>query len=155
MGEEGLKSSLCEVESDHGSIGDSEVLATDIMSHILSAAKIVGLSVPALHPILDLRRLNTFVKVLLFRILTTTQILVSIENGELFTSPHLKDVYLMYPSAQTTDRFCSLLSRGRPTSSRSFHLAFLTHRECSPVVAAIVSPLQMGGLKILPYRTTG
>ncbi len=35
----------------------------------------------------------------------------------------------MYPSAQTTD---GLLSRGRPTTLRSSHLAFLSNQEGSP-----------------------
>ena len=45
--EKRLKSSLCEIESDHGSIGENEISANDILSKNLSAAMIMGLSMPA------------------------------------------------------------------------------------------------------------
>ena len=46
-----------------------------------------------LRPILDLRRLNAFIKVLPFKMLTTNQILEAVEKGDWFTSVDLKDAY--------------------------------------------------------------
>lgn len=50
MQQERLNSSLYDAESDHGGIGNNEVSAKDILPNILSADKIMGLSMPAGAP---------------------------------------------------------------------------------------------------------
>ena len=50
-----------------------------------------------LHPILDPRCLNAFIKVLPFKMLTTSYILEAVEKGDWFTSVDLRDTYFYVP----------------------------------------------------------
>lgn len=45
-----INSSLCEADSDHGSIGNNDVLGNDILPNILRAVKTVGPPLPAEAP---------------------------------------------------------------------------------------------------------
>ncbi len=58
-----------------------------------------------LRPILDLRQLNRFIKVLPFKMLTTKQILESIEPGVWLASIDLKDAYFYVPICQDPPLF--------------------------------------------------
>ena len=105
-----------------------------------------------LRPILDLRQLNAFLKVLPFRMLTTQETLVSIEGGEWFTSLNLKDAYFHVPIWVGHRPFLRFAFQGQAFQFRvlPFGLA-LSPRVFTRVVAAALAPLQAAGLKILPY----
>ncbi len=77
-----------------------------------------------LRPILDLRQLNRFIKVLPFKMLTTAQILESIEPGEWFASIDLKDAYFHVPICQDRVYQFRVLPFGLSLSPRVFTSGF-------------------------------
>ena len=105
-----------------------------------------------LRPILDLRRLNTYVKVLPFKMLTSTQVLSSVSEGEWFTLVDLKDAYFHVPIHPLHRRFLRFAFGGRVYEFwvLPFGLS-LSPRVFTRVVAAALAPLHEEGLRILPY----
>lgn len=104
------------------------------------------------RPVLDLRGLNKFLKVIPFRMLTTTDVLQSIDHGEWFTSVDLKDAYFHVPIAQQHRQFLRFAYRGRCWQFRVLPFGLsLSPRVFTRCVAAALAPLQSRGIKILPY----
>lgn len=125
----------------------SEQLAGFYSMYFLIPKKDAGL-----RPILDLRRLNSFVKVLPFKMLTTKQIVESIEEGEWFTSLNLKDAYFHVPICPDHRPFLRFAFQGQAYQFKVLPFGLsLSPRVFTRVVAAALSPLQTCGLKILPY----
>jgi len=87
-----------------------------------------------LRPILDLRHLNAYIKVLPFKMLTTAQILEVIEPSEWFTTLDLKDAYFHVPVHPDHRKFLHFAFQGQAFqfSSRSSPLAFLFLPEYLP-----------------------
>jgi len=105
-----------------------------------------------LRPILDLRQLNRFIKVLPFKMLTTVQILESIEPGEWFTSIDLKDAYFHIPICQDHCPFLRFAFQDRVYQFRVLPFGLsLSPRVFTRVVSAALRPLQCAGLKIMSY----
>ncbi|XP_074466705.1 uncharacterized protein LOC141752572 [Sebastes fasciatus] len=105
-----------------------------------------------IRPILDLRRLNTYIKVLPFRMLHTWHILESIEQGEWFTTIDLKDAYFHVPICRAHWQFLRFAFQGQAYEFKVLPFGLsLSPRVFTRVVAAALSPLQRAGLKILPY----
>ncbi len=108
-----------------------------------------------LCPILDLRHLNVFVKVLPFKMLSTAQILESIEEGEWFTSTDLKDAYFHVPICPDHRCFLWFAFQGQAYLFKVLPFSLsLSPRVFARVVAVALSPLLsplLSGLKILPY----
>ncbi len=105
-----------------------------------------------LRPILDLRQLNRFIKVLPFKMLTTTQILESIEPGEWFASVDLKCAFVYVPIDQDHCPFLRFAFQDRVYQFRvlPFDLS-LSPRVFTRVVSAALRPLQCVGITILTY----
>ena len=104
------------------------------------------------RPILDLRGLNKFLKVISFHMLTTKDVLQSIAPGEWFTSIDLKDAYFHVPISPQHRRFLRFAYRGRHWQFRVLPFGLsLSPRVFSRCVAAALAPLQAQGIKILPY----
>ena len=105
-----------------------------------------------IRPILDLRRLNAFIKVLPFKMLTTGQILESIERGEWFTSIDLEDAYFHVPICPNHRPFLRFAFQGQAYQFKVLPFGLsLSPRVFTRVVGAALSPLQLSGIKILPY----
>ena len=66
-----------------------------------------------LRPILDLRGLNKFLKILLFHVLSTADVLRTVAWGEWFTSVDLKDAYCHVPIVPDHRQFLRFAFRGR------------------------------------------
>ncbi len=103
-----------------------------------------------LRPILDLRGLNRYLKVLRFHMLSIADVLRTATRGEWFASIDLKDAYFHVPIAPHHRKFlrfafqgCHFLFRVLP-----FGLS-LSPRVFTRCVAAALSPLQSRGLKIM------
>ena len=104
------------------------------------------------HPILDLRGLNRFLKVIPFRMLTAADILRVVTRGEWFTTVDLKDAYFHVPIAPHHQHFLRFAFRGRHFQFRVLPFGLsLSPRVFTRVVAAALAPLQMQGMKVLPY----
>ncbi|XP_071400930.1 LOW QUALITY PROTEIN: uncharacterized protein [Centroberyx affinis] len=105
-----------------------------------------------LRPVLDLRRLNAYVKVLPFKMLHTRHILESIEQGEWFTTIDLKDAYFHVPICPEHWQFLRSAFQGQAYEFKVLPFGLsLSPRVFTRVVAAALSPLQRAGIKILPY----
>lgn len=105
-----------------------------------------------LRPVLDLRGLNTFLKILPFRMLRTTDVLHTVSDGEWFTSIDLKDAYFHVPMAPHHCRFLRFAFQGRHFQFRVLPFGLsLSPRVFTRFVAAALAPLQARGLKILPH----
>ena len=105
------------------------------------------------RPILDLRGLNMFLKVLPFHMLTSADTLRVVARGKWFTTIDLKDAYFHVPVASHHRPFLRFAYRGRHFQSSSvlpFGLS-LSPRVFTRVVAAALAPLQTQGMKVLPY----
>nr|XP_061814201.1 uncharacterized protein LOC133604909 [Nerophis lumbriciformis] len=104
------------------------------------------------RPVLDLRGLNRYLKVLPFRMLTVADVLRVVARGEWFTSVDLKDAYFHVPVAPRHRRFLRFAYRGRHWQFRVLPFGLsLSPRVFSRVVRAGLAPLQSVGMKILPY----
>ena len=96
-----------------------------------------------LRPILDLRHLNSFLKVLPFKMLTTSQILHTVEEGEWFTSLDLKDAYFHVPIDRDHWPFLRFAFQGQAYQFRVLPFGLsLSPRVFTRVVATALSPLQ-------------
>ncbi|KAK7895505.1 hypothetical protein WMY93_020830 [Mugilogobius chulae] len=105
-----------------------------------------------LRPVLDLRGLNVFLKVMPFRMLRTAEVLQAISAGEWFTTLDLKDAYFHVPIARPHWKFLRFAFQGRHFEFRVLPFGLsLSPRVFTRVVAAALSPLQAQGLKIMPY----
>ncbi|XP_036956139.1 uncharacterized protein LOC119020706 [Acanthopagrus latus] len=105
-----------------------------------------------LRPILDLRGLNRFLKVLKFHMLSTAEVLRTVARGEWFTSIDLKDAYFHVPIAPHHRQFLRFAFQGRHFQFRVLPFGLsLSPRVFTRCVAAALSPLQAQGMKILPY----
>lgn len=105
-----------------------------------------------LRPILDLRGLNVFLKSLPFRMLSTREMLQAISPGEWFTTIDLMDAYFHVPIASRHQRFLRFAFQGRHYQFRVLPFGLsLSPRVFTRCVAAALAPLQVMGLKILPY----
>ena len=105
-----------------------------------------------IRPILDLRRLNAFIKVLPFKMLTTAQILESVERGEWFTTVDLKDAYFHVPICPEHRPFLRFAFQGQAYQFKVLPFGLsLSPRVFTRVVGAALSSLQLSGIKILPY----
>ena len=105
-----------------------------------------------LRPILDLRGLNRFLKVLRFHMLSTAEVLRTVAREEWFTSVDLKDAYFHVPIAPHHRQFLRFAFQGRHFQFRVLPFGLsLSPRVFTRCVAAALSPLQSRGMKILPY----
>lgn len=105
-----------------------------------------------LRPVLDLRGLNRFLKVIPFHMLSTREVLQAISPGNWFTSIDLKDAYFHVPIAVQHWKFLRFAFQGRHFQFRVLPFGLsLSPRVFTRVVAAALSYLQAQGLQILPY----
>ncbi|XP_032403374.1 uncharacterized protein LOC116709131 [Xiphophorus hellerii] len=105
-----------------------------------------------LRPVLDLRGLNVYLKVMPFHMLTTKEVLQAISPGDWFTSVDLRDAYFHIPIAPPHWRFLRFAFQGRHFQFRVLPFGLsLSPRVFTRCVAAALSPLQAQGLRILPY----
>ena len=104
-----------------------------------------------LRPILDLRRLNAYVKTLPFRMLTSAQVLSSVSEGEWFTLVDLKDAYFHVPIHPLHRRFLRFAFGNREYEFRVLPFGLsLSPRVFTRVVAAVLAPLHLEGVRIIP-----
>lgn len=104
------------------------------------------------RPILDLRGLNRFLKVLRFHMLSTAEVLRTIARGEWFTSIDLKDAYFHVPIAPHHRQFLRFAFQGRHYQFRVLPFGLsLSPRVFTRCVTAALSSLQSQGVKVLPY----
>lgn len=104
------------------------------------------------RPILDLRHLNQFLKVLPFRMLRTVDVLRSVRHGDWFTSIDLRDAYFHVPIAPRHRQFLRFAFRGQAYQYRVLPFGIsLAPRVFTRCVAAALAPLQARGMRILPY----
>ncbi|XP_056269652.1 uncharacterized protein LOC130193228 [Pseudoliparis swirei] len=105
-----------------------------------------------LRPILDLRGLNKFLKVLPFHMLSMADVLRTVSRGDLFTSVDLKDAYFHVPIVPCHRQFLRFAFQGRCFQFRVLPFGLsLSSRVFTRCVAAALSPLQLQGMKIMPY----
>ncbi|XP_073732565.1 uncharacterized protein [Misgurnus anguillicaudatus] len=105
-----------------------------------------------LRPILDLRPLNTHLKVLKFHMLHTVDVLQSIQEGDWFTTIDLKDAYFHVPIVPHHRQFLRFAFEGQ--AYQFCVLPFgkaLAPRVFTRCIAAALGPLQARGMRILPY----
>ena len=113
---------------------------------------LVGKKGGGLRPILDLRELNRFLKVMPFHMLTTAEVLRVVARGEWFTSIDLKDAYFHVPIAAHHRQFLRFAFQGRHFQFRVLPFGLsLSPRVFTRCVAAALAPLQAEGAKVLPY----
>ncbi|XP_029441848.1 LOW QUALITY PROTEIN: uncharacterized protein LOC115081559 [Rhinatrema bivittatum] len=104
------------------------------------------------RPILDLRRLNRYIKVLQFHMLRTVDVLQTITPGDWFTSVDLKDAYFHVPVAPHHRQFLRFAFEGQAYQFRVLPFGLsLAPRTFTRCMAAALAPLQALGLRILPY----
>lgn len=104
------------------------------------------------RPILDLRGLNRFLKVLPFHMLTVTDVLQSVHEGEWFTTIDLRDAYFHVPISPQHRRFLRFAFQGRHWQFRVLPFGLsLSPRVFTRCVMAALAPLQSQGVKVLPY----
>ncbi|XP_075336649.1 uncharacterized protein LOC142397191 [Odontesthes bonariensis] len=104
------------------------------------------------RPILDLRNLNRFLRVLRFHMLTTAEVLRTVSRGEWFTSIDLEDAYFHVPVAPHHRQFLRFAFQGRHFQFRVLPFGLsLSPRVFTRCVTAALSRLQSRGMKILPY----
>ena len=104
------------------------------------------------RPVLDLRGLNKFLKILSFHMLSTAEVLRAVAREEWFTSVDLKNAYFHVPIVPHHRQFLRFAFQGRHFQFRvlPFRLS-LSPRVFTRCVAAALLPLQSQGMKILPY----
>lgn len=84
--------------------------------------------------------------------LNTGQILESLEKGEWFTSIDLKDAYFHVPVCPDHRPFLRFAFQGQAYQFKVLPFGLsLSPRVFTRVVGAALSPLQLSGIKILPY----
>lgn len=129
-----------------------EVIPEQIERGFYSTYFLVPKKTGGLRPILDLRTLNEFLKVLPFKMLTVSDVLKSVLPGEWFTSVDLKDAYFHVPIAQRHRQFLRFAYRGRHWQFKVLPFGLsLSPRVFTRCVAAALTHPRSRGLKILPY----
>lgn len=104
------------------------------------------------RPILDLRRLNLYLKELRFHMLRTVDVLQAVAREDWFTSVDLKDAYFHVPIAPHHRQFLRFAFEGQAYQFRVLPFGLsLAPRTFTRCVAAALAPLQARGLRILPY----
>ncbi|CAK6982227.1 uncharacterized protein LOC119020706 [Scomber scombrus] len=104
------------------------------------------------RPILDLRGLNRFLKVLPFQVLSTAEVLRVVAPGDWFTLVDLRDAYFHLPIASHHRPFLRFAFQQRHYQFRVLPFGLsLSPRVFTRCVAAALAPVQGGGLKVLPY----
>lgn len=105
-----------------------------------------------LRPVLDLRGLNRFLKVMPFHMLSTAEVLRAVDRGEWFTSIDLKDAYFHVPIIPRHRQFLRFAFQGRHFQFKVLPFGLsLSPRVFTRCVAAALAPLQSRGMKVLPY----
>ncbi|KAK5895026.1 hypothetical protein CesoFtcFv8_011655 [Champsocephalus esox] len=117
-----------------------------------SAYFLVSKKVGGFRPVLDLRGINRFLRVLPFHMLTTADTLRVVSQGEWFTTVDLRDAYFHVPIASHHRKFLRFAFQGRHYQFRVLPFGLsLSPRVFTRVVAAALAPLQAQGMKVLPY----
>ena len=105
-----------------------------------------------LRPILDLRPLNSHLRVRTFHMLRTVTVLQGIRPGDWFTTIDLKDAYFHVPIAPHHRQFLRFAFEGRAYQFCVLPFGIsLAPRVFTRCVAAALAPLQAQGLRIFPY----
>lgn len=105
-----------------------------------------------LRPILDLRPLNSHLKVLKFHMLRAVDVLQGIQRGDWFTTIDLKDAYFHVPIAAHHRQFLRFAFEGKAYQFRVLPFGIsLAPRVFTRCVAAALAPLQARGMRIFPY----
>ena len=129
--------------------------AVDPLSHprgFYSTYFLVAKKTGGFRPVLDLRGLNRYLKVMPFHMLTTADVLQSVAHREWFTSIDLRDAYFHVPIARQHRQFLRFAYRGHHWQFRVLPFGLsLSPRVFTRCVAAALAPLQSQGMKILPY----
>ena len=104
------------------------------------------------RPILDLRRLNRFLKRLPFRMLRTADVIRAIEPGAWFITIDLKEAYFHVPIAVEHRQFLrfSFLHKTYQFRVLPFGLS-LAPRVFTKFIQVALEPLQQEGILVLPY----
>ena len=130
----------------------TKVSSTDQNAGFYSTYFLVTKKDGGFRPILDLRRLNRYMKVLPFKMLQTKDIRQAIGHGEWFATLDLKDAYFhvrIWPGHRAFLRFAF---QGQAYQFRVLPFGLsLSPRVFTRVVAAALHPLQLSGMKVLPY----
>ncbi|XP_028302785.1 uncharacterized protein LOC114463411 [Gouania willdenowi] len=104
------------------------------------------------RPILDLRGLNRFLKVLPFHMLRVADVLRTVSAGDWLVMVDLKDAYFHVPIAPHHRPFLRFMFMDKVYQFRVLPFGLsLAPRIFTRCVAAALSPLQASGVSILPY----
>ena len=104
------------------------------------------------RPILDLRRLNSYLKVLPFHMLTTADVLQAVTARSWFTSIDLKDAYFHVPIALHHRQYLRFAFEGRAYQFRVLPFGIsLAPRVFTRCMRAALAPVQARGIQVLPY----
>ncbi|XP_074481579.1 uncharacterized protein LOC141761839 [Sebastes fasciatus] len=104
------------------------------------------------RPILDLRGLNTFLKVLLFHMLSTADVLQNVTRHSWFTSIDLKDAYFHVPIALPHRQYLRFAFEGKAFQFKVLPFGLsLAPRVFTRCMRAALAPMQARGMLILPY----
>lgn len=103
------------------------------------------------RPILDLRHLNQYLKILPFKMIHTKMVMQAIRAGEWFTSLDLKDAYFHVPICPEHRPFLRFAFQGQAFQFQVLPFGLsLAPRVFTRVISAALAPLQLRGIKILP-----
>ena len=104
------------------------------------------------RPILDLRGLNTYLKVLPFHMLRTADVLQTVKTQSWFTSIDLKDAYFHVPIAVHHRQYLRFAFEGKAYQFRVLPFGIsLAPRIFTRCMRAALAPMQARGMQILPY----
>ncbi|XP_074483968.1 uncharacterized protein LOC141763298 [Sebastes fasciatus] len=104
------------------------------------------------RPILDLRGLNTFLKVLPFHMLSTADVLQNVTRHSWFTSIDLKDSYFHVPIALPHRQYLCFAFEGKAFQFKVLPFGLsLAPRVFTRCMRAALAPMQARGMLILPY----
>ena len=104
------------------------------------------------RPILDLRGLNSFLKVLPFHMLRTVDVLQAVARHSWFTSIDLKDAYFHVPIATCHRQFLRFAFEGRAYQFKVLPFGLsLAPRVFTRCMRAALAPMQARGMQLLPY----
>ncbi|XP_037627453.1 uncharacterized protein LOC119489291 [Sebastes umbrosus] len=104
------------------------------------------------RPILDLRGLNTFLKVLPFHMLSTADVLQNVTRHSWFTSIDLKDAYFHVPIALSHRQYLRFAFEGKAFQFKVLPFGLsLAPRVFTRCMRAALAPMQARGMLILPY----
>ena len=106
----------------------------------------------SLRPILDLRGLNVYLKVLPFRMLRPVDVVQTIVQGEWFTSIDLKDAYFHVPIHPEHRKYLRFAFQGQAYQFAVLPFGLsLAPRIFTRCMRAALTSLCLSGVKILPY----